>query len=157
MPSIDDYRALAPFTLDELVAAVNSVLRDRPAIHVQARTVRYYIAQGLVPSPAGGPKYARYAFEHLQRIVAIRTWLDEGVSLDEARKRLSQGEHGGEPIVRTRSVVESASPRRMEQSMVRRIRLTPVAVLEVEAAGDDDVEVERALIALQEYFRDIKR
>ena len=96
MPKIEEYISLAPFSLDELVNACNSILRDKPAMAVQSRTVRYYISTGLLLAPKGGPKYARYDVEHLRRLVAIRQWLDEGSSLEDAALRLQRGEHGGD-------------------------------------------------------------
>lgn len=88
MPKVEDYASLAPFSLDELVAAANSVLRDRPKLAVSSRTVRYYISKGLLPSPSGGPKFARYSWNHLDQIVKIRTYLDQGFSLDQVATEL---------------------------------------------------------------------
>lgn len=45
MPRIVDYSTLAPFSLEELVGAANSVLRGRPDLEVSIRTVRFYIAK----------------------------------------------------------------------------------------------------------------
>ncbi|MDQ3491759.1 MAG: MerR family transcriptional regulator, partial [Chloroflexota bacterium] len=38
---------------------------------VTARTVRYYVQAGLLPSPGSGPK-ARYGRQHLMRIRLIK-------------------------------------------------------------------------------------
>ena len=88
MPKVEDYASLAPFSLDELVSAANSVLRDRPKLAVSARTIRYYISKGLLPSPSGGPKFARYSWNHLDQIVKIRTYLDQGLSLEQVANEL---------------------------------------------------------------------
>jgi DNA-binding transcriptional MerR regulator len=151
MPSVDDYDGLEPFTLDQLVDAANSVLRGQPGNQVQERTVRYYISEGLLPRPSGGPKFARYTMEHLRRLVAIRQWLDQGVSLAEASERLSLGLHGGsgDAYVRKSGQRVSAPSQLPMDAMapmsertlpmlevVKRVRLTPEAILEVDANAD---------------------
>lgn len=88
MPTVDDYAKLAPFTLEELVDAANSVLRDRPRAGVSVRTVRYYVAEGILPPPVGPNKLARYTLEHLDRLVQARRMLDEGASLVEISNAL---------------------------------------------------------------------
>lgn len=80
------YQNLGPFTIDELVSAVNSVLRDRPDLSVTKRTIRFYVAQGIIPPPRGAPKFARYPFENLLTIVAIRRMQDRGEKLEVAQK-----------------------------------------------------------------------
>lgn len=77
---------MGPFTIDELVSAVNSVLRDRPDLTVTKRTIRFYVAQGIIPPPRGAPKFARYPFENLLTIVAIRRMQDRGEKLEVAQK-----------------------------------------------------------------------
>jgi DNA-binding transcriptional MerR regulator len=84
------YQRLGPFTIDELVSAVNSVLRDRPDLAVSRRTIRFYVAQGIIPPPRGAPKFARYPFENLLTIVAIRRLQDQGDRLEVAHKRAIQ-------------------------------------------------------------------
>ncbi|MCW5942393.1 MAG: MerR family transcriptional regulator [Fimbriimonadaceae bacterium] len=151
MPTVDDYASLAPFSLEELVGAANAVLRDRPSLHVQGRTVRYYIANGLLPPPSGGPKFARYGVEHLRRIVAIRQWLDEGLSLQEAHARLGMGAEGRPIKPRAPRVRAAVSEGMVEEGrVVRRIPLGDGCVLEVEAGGDLTARLERALRALRE-------
>ena len=84
------YQNLGPFTIDELVSAVNSVLRDRPDLAVSKRTIRFYVAEGIIPPPRGAPKFARYPFENLLTIVAIRRLQDQGEKLEIAQKRAIQ-------------------------------------------------------------------
>jgi DNA-binding transcriptional MerR regulator len=62
------------------------------AAAVTPRTVRYYIAQGLLPSPGRLGPHTRYGPEHLRRLRVVRRLQDEGLSLAEIRERLS-----GEP------------------------------------------------------------
>lgn len=158
MPTIDDYALLAPFTLDELVAAVNAILRERPSLQIQGRTVRFYISNGLLPSPSGGPKYARYGMEHLRRLVAIRRWLDLGMSLEQAADRIKLGEHGGDTATHQRKpgarmFDRLSSPSGQKQTLtertVRRIYLTDRSVLEVDSSADLPRELERASEAIR--------
>lgn len=90
MPTLSNYLRLAPFTLEELVDAANSVLRDRPKLHVTKRTVRYYVAERIVPPPVGSPKNARYGAEHLIRLVGARALADIGRSLPAVRTELDR-------------------------------------------------------------------
>ena len=160
MPTIEDYAPLAPYALDELVAAANAILRERPRLQVSERTVRYYISNGLLPPPSGGPKYARYGVEHLRRIVCIRQWVDEGLSLEQTAEKIKLGEHGGETEtlqrrpsgrLQERRPVPSSSIQGIPARTVRRISLTENSVLEV--AGDVDLAGELALA--QQAFQKI--
>src|SRR5262245_7480859 len=54
---------------------------------VTARTVRYYIQQGLLPSPGLGSG-ARYSSAHLTRLRVIRRLQREHLPLAEIRRRL---------------------------------------------------------------------
>src|SRR5262245_59605526 len=56
---------------------------------VTARTVRYYIQQGLLPSPGLGAG-ARYGPAHLARLRLIRRMQREHLPLAEIRRRLEE-------------------------------------------------------------------
>ena len=56
---------------------------------VSPRTIRYYIAEGLLPSPGSGPG-ARYGEGHLARIRLIKQLQRGHLPLAEIRNRLSQ-------------------------------------------------------------------
>jgi DNA-binding transcriptional MerR regulator len=158
VPTIEDYLPLAPFSLPELVAAANAILRDRPALQIQPRTVRFYISNGLLPPPSGGPKYARYTIEHLRRVVFIRQWLDQGMSLEQASELIRIGKHGGETETHVRKQ-NPQSPKPMHSSqtreranrekIVRRINLTENTVLEIDTRATLEAELELALESLQ--------
>ena len=53
---------------------------------VTARTVRYYIAEGLLDRAEGEKRGAYYAERHLQQLLQIRRWTDAGLSLDRIRE-----------------------------------------------------------------------
>jgi DNA-binding transcriptional MerR regulator len=61
-------------------------LADRAG--VSPRTVRYYIQQGLLPSPDSRGPGTRYEREHLDRLRLIRLLQHEHLPLAEIRRRL---------------------------------------------------------------------
>ncbi|OIP39448.1 MAG: hypothetical protein AUK47_09995 [Deltaproteobacteria bacterium CG2_30_63_29] len=55
---------------------------------VARRTVRYYVQRGLLPTPTGTGRGNHYTREHLDRLIQIREWQAQGVSLTEIAARL---------------------------------------------------------------------
>jgi len=55
---------------------------------VTPRTVRYYVAEGLLPSPGGSGQQRTYSREHLLRLRAIKRLKDAYLPLEEIRRRL---------------------------------------------------------------------
>src|SRR5690606_8102425 len=55
---------------------------------VSARTVRYYIQQGLLPAPDSRGPGAHYTIEHLERLRLIRRLQREHLPLAEIRHRM---------------------------------------------------------------------
>ena len=53
---------------------------------VTPRTVRFYIAQGLIDRPAGEKRGAHYLQRHLEQLLLVRRWTDAGVSLERVRE-----------------------------------------------------------------------
>lgn len=53
---------------------------------VTPRTVRYYIAQGLLDRPAGEKRGAHYLRRHLEQLLLTRRWVDAGLGLDRIRE-----------------------------------------------------------------------
>lgn len=70
------------YTLAELAAAAG----------LPARTLRYYIARGVLPPPLRAGRNAGYGAPHLVRLRQIRKWQAAGASLADIHRRLS-GEH----------------------------------------------------------------
>lgn len=70
----------ATFDLPELIARAG----------VSARTVRYYIQQGLLPAPQSRGPGAHYSHEHLHRLYLIRRLQREHLPLAEIRRRLDE-------------------------------------------------------------------
>lgn len=67
------------YSIDELSALAG----------VTARTVRYYIAQGLIDRPAGEKRGAHYLRQHLEQLLLVRRWTDAGLSLDRIRELIA--------------------------------------------------------------------
>lgn len=55
---------------------------------VTPRTVRYYVAEGLLPAPGGAGRHRTYTEEHLLRLEAIRRLKESYLPLAEIRERL---------------------------------------------------------------------
>src|SRR6185369_1700348 len=72
MPTHDDDH----LSLDELAALAG----------VSARTVRFYIQQGLVSRPEGAKRGAFYQRRHVEQLLLIRRWTDAGLSLERVRE-----------------------------------------------------------------------
>lgn len=53
---------------------------------LSTRTVRYYIAEGLVDRPHGQRRGAWYGSQHLQQLLRVRRWTDDGLSLERIRE-----------------------------------------------------------------------
>ena len=56
---------------------------------VTPRTVRYYIAQGLLDRPAGEKRGAHYLRRHLEQLLLVRRWTEAGLSLDRVRELIA--------------------------------------------------------------------
>jgi len=77
---------------------------------VTPRTVRYYVAEGLLPAPGGRGQRRAYGQEHLARLETIKQLKAAYLPLHEIRRRLeaptpspSPGRGGGENEVATAS------------------------------------------------------
>lgn len=89
---------------------------------VPTRTVRFYIAEGLIDRPFGAKRGAWYEDRHLQQLLLIRRWTDAGLSLDRVREL-----QAGSP--------EEAPPRPIKPGMVEvwsRISLADGVEVQVE-------------------------
>lgn len=53
---------------------------------VTPRTVRYYIAEGLLDRPEGEKRGAHYLQRHLDQLLLIRRWTEAGLSLERIRE-----------------------------------------------------------------------
>jgi len=80
------------YTLNEL-----SALTD-----LNARTIRFYIQQGVVDKPNGLNKGAWYSEEHLQQLLTVKKYKEAGVSLERIAQIIHEEQGDGEVDYRTR-------------------------------------------------------
>lgn len=59
---------------------------------VSRRTVRYYVQEGLIPTPLGRGRGAHYGPEHLELLLRVKTMQERGISLDAIRRALAGDE-----------------------------------------------------------------
>ncbi len=157
MPTLQSYARLAPFSLEELVTAVNSILRDRPALEVQARTIRYYVSKGIIPPPGGSPKFARYELTHLLGVVSTRVLQDQGIGLEAAKSLIAT-----QSIDEVQLMVETPADRqhvseqmarehqpRLLGETVTRLHLTEGVTLEIASHLDQSTALELAAAAIR--------
>jgi DNA-binding transcriptional MerR regulator len=92
---------------------------------VPTRTVRFYIAEGLIDRPHGAKREAWYEDQHLQQLLLIRRWTDAGLSLERVREL-----QAGSP--------EEAPPRPVKPGMVEvwsRVTLADGVEVQLEPGG----------------------
>ena len=65
---------------------------------LSARTVRFYIQQGLVSRPAGEKKGAKYNKSHLDQLLSIKKWQAAGLSLERIRELLVEPNSNDVPL-----------------------------------------------------------
>lgn len=91
LANLRGYATLAPWNLRDLAALagglldasgiypLNAAARARPT----ERTIRFYVAQGLVNKPEGRGTAATYNYRHLLQVLAIKLRQMEGATLDK--------------------------------------------------------------------------
>jgi hypothetical protein len=85
-----EYRALAPWGLRDLAALSGGILDASGVVPVNAaararpseRTIRFYVARGLVSPPDGRGTAAVYSYRHLLQVLAIKLRQMEGATLE---------------------------------------------------------------------------
>jgi hypothetical protein len=100
------YRQFAPWNLKDLTATASTILRAagvRPinpaaAVAPNERSIRFYIARGLVTSPAGRGTAAAYAYRHLLQILGVKLRQMEGATLEVITREM--GEMTGDVLER---------------------------------------------------------
>jgi hypothetical protein len=85
-----EYRSLAPWGLRDLAALSGGILDASGVVPVNAaararpseRTIRFYVARGLVSPPDGRGTAAVYSYRHLLQVLAIKLRQMEGATLE---------------------------------------------------------------------------
>jgi DNA-binding transcriptional MerR regulator len=95
--SVDDTTPHADrLTLDDLSSLTGTT----------ARTVRFYIQQGLVSRPEGAKRGAFYLRRHVEQLLMIRRWSDAGLSLDRIRELVAGAPEDPPPVAARPGSVE---------------------------------------------------
>ena len=87
---------------------------------VSRRTVRYYVQEGLLPTPLGVGRGNHYGPEHLEQLLKVKSLQESGRTLDEIRQALKQKSHRAE-----------RAPGPPERTIWRRLTLAPGVELNV--------------------------
>lgn len=56
---------------------------------VSRRTVRYYVQEGLIPTPYGVGRGSHYGPAHLEELLKVKAMQERGMTLETIRRRLS--------------------------------------------------------------------
>jgi DNA-binding transcriptional MerR regulator len=106
---------------------------------ISARTIRYYVSEGMLPPAYGRGPSATYDLGHLLRLQMIGRLKREGLSLGEVKSRLEQM-HDDEIAGLLR--IQTRPP----EDRWRRVSLHPNLELHVrEPGGDPDYRLEEAV------------
>jgi len=92
------YRTLAPWGLRDLAALTGGVLEASGVIPLSAaartrpteRTIRFYVARGLVSPPEGRGTAAMYGYQHFLQVLAIKLRQREGATLETLTKEFAE-------------------------------------------------------------------
>ena len=93
-----EYSALAPWGLRDLAAVAGGILDASGIVPINAaararpseRTIRFYVAQGLVNPPDGRGTAAIYTYRHLLQVLAIKLRQMEGATLERIVQELKE-------------------------------------------------------------------
>ncbi|MGH7499331.1 MAG: MerR family transcriptional regulator [Gemmatimonadales bacterium] len=93
-----EYRSLAPWGLRDLAALAGGILDASGVVPVNAaaralpseRTIRFYVARGLVNPPDGRGTAAVYSYRHLLQILAIKLRQMEGATLGAMTREFAE-------------------------------------------------------------------
>ena len=122
------------------------------AAGVSARTVRYYIVEGLLPPPAGVGMGAMYGPEHLDRLRLILRLKDAYLPLREIRRQLT-GLDDAAVRHRLRELESAAMRARSRSSPVER-QEDPMRTMErADSAGSESARTDSAADYLQRIAR----
>lgn len=101
-----EYRLLAPWNVRDLAATAGAILarsQVRPIAPSASaapaeRTIRFYVARGLLGPPEGRGTVAAYSYRHLLQLLAIKLRQMEGATLKTIGREL--GESTGDVLER---------------------------------------------------------
>jgi hypothetical protein len=90
LATLREYRPLAPWGLRDLAALAGAILDASGVVPINAaaraqpseRTIRFYVARGLVSPPEGRGTAAVYTYKHMLQVLAIKLRQMEGATLE---------------------------------------------------------------------------
>jgi DNA-binding transcriptional MerR regulator len=96
LQALREYRGLAPWNLRDLSAVVGAVLEASAVTPINAaaratpseRTIRFYVARGLVSPPEGRGTAATYSYRHFLQLLCIKLRQMEGGTLSAITKEM---------------------------------------------------------------------
>src|SRR5262245_28733307 len=94
LKELKERRSMQRLPIAEFAEACNEVLTQlnqarEKASRVTPRTIRYYTQEGLLPAPTLEHGQARYGYEHLLRVLAIKLYQTQFIPLRLIRQRLA--------------------------------------------------------------------
>ena len=95
---------------------------------VSRRTVRYYVQEGLLPTPFGVGRGNHYGREHLDQLLRVKALQEAGHTLDEIRRALN-GEEGASVDALRSAPMSTDTP--FAREVWRRLTLAPGVELHV--------------------------
>lgn len=98
LSTLREYRSLAPWGLRDLAALAAGILDASGVVPVNAaaralpseRTIRFYVARGLVNPPDGRGTAAIYSYRHLLQVLAIKLRQMEGATLGAMTREFAE-------------------------------------------------------------------
>jgi len=81
---------------------------------VSRRTVRYYVQEGLLPTPLGVGRGKHYDQSHLDCLLRVKAEQEAGRSLDDIRAGRTSAYGRSEPVARPRPPLPRSTWRRLE-------------------------------------------
>ena len=98
LATLRSYTTLAPWGLRDLAALAGGVLEASGVIPLSAaartrpteRTIRFYVARGLVSPPDGRGTAAMYGYKHLLQVLAIKLRQMEGATLEVLTREFAE-------------------------------------------------------------------
>jgi hypothetical protein len=96
--TLREYRSLAPWSLRDLTTVAAAILASSGVRPINAaaqplpndRTVRFYVARGLVTRPDGRGTAATYSYRHLLQVLTIKLRQMEGATLTAIARELTE-------------------------------------------------------------------
>lgn len=137
------------------VRPTNASARAAPS----ARSIRFYIANGLLSRPEGAGTSATYNYRHFLQLVAIKIRQREGATLDAIKKEMQDAT--GDSLERRVATSLAAAlgatietRKQIEEQLPASWRRLPVADgVELHVRDDSPASRDEALVAMREAVR----